>query len=306
MNDLPREQERIIRLFEQYGPMTGKQLVERSGLDAFIVWKACNSSDQLTQTTIGKRYLRLDRQVDGYARLSPSILREFLGYTVIGLHADREKVLEKADEIHQSIRRISQDKYELARQVLAKVIDSQPDPELLRQQACFLIAGDVAYGMAHLEPRPESSTGKLVNGSDLDIVVITDNLPAPLLRALDESIYNQKYMLLKNPMYNEEIDYIVKDLTRVLDQLKFDRFESMVAVKILHEALFLCGSRDLFDRIKRLLDEHGITEQMAQLEEAAARNRQEKWETLIRLDRKPTEEENLKLFYTMEEIEEFF
>ena len=36
-----------------------------------------------------------------------------------------------------------------------------------------MIAGDVVFEMAHLEPRPESSTGKLVKGSDLDIVVVT-------------------------------------------------------------------------------------------------------------------------------------
>lgn len=304
--DLASQADRLHGLAEKNGPMTGKQLVERSGLEAFFVWKICYSDDRFWQTTIGQRYLRLDRQVEGYARLSPSILREFLGYTVVGLVKDRSRILEKAEEIHQSILKISQDKLDLARQVIGRILENQPDPELLRQNACFLIAGDVAYGMSHLEPRPEHSTGKLVNGSDLDIVAITENLPAPLIHALDDSIFNQKYLLLKNPMYNEEIDYVIKDLSRVEEQLKMDRFESMVAAKILHESLFLAGSQALFDRVKGMLAEYGVTDHLARLEQEAISNRQAKWDALIRMDRMPTHEENLQLFYTMEEIEEFF
>ncbi len=303
--DLPQVTDRIINLVAEHGPMTGKELVQLTGLDVFPLWKSCQTSERLSQATIGRRYLRLDRQVEGYARLSPSILREFLGYTVIGLQGDQARINEKAASIHQAIREVSRDKFELARQVAENVVKNQPDPAALQQHACFLIAGDVAYGMAHLEPRPESSTGKLVNGSDLDIVVVTDQLPPQLQHSLDDAIYSQKYMLLRNPIYNEEIDYIIKDLSRVQEQLKFDRFESMVAVKILHEGLLLCGSRILFDRIKALLQEHGIPERITRLEEEAALNRQARWDTLIQLDRMPTEEENSKLLYTMEEAEEF-
>jgi len=38
------------------------------------------------------------------------------------------------------------------------------------------IAGDIVYNMAHNVPCPERSTGKLVKGSDMHIVVVVDLL----------------------------------------------------------------------------------------------------------------------------------
>ncbi len=39
----------------------------------------------------GRRYMRLDSAVEGYARLSPSIRREFLTYTLVGLAGQEER-----------------------------------------------------------------------------------------------------------------------------------------------------------------------------------------------------------------------
>jgi hypothetical protein len=76
--------DKILELLETQGPLTGKMLIEKTKLDGFNLWKICNSSEKIIKKTIGKRYVRLDQQVDGYARLSPSIIREFYGYTIIG------------------------------------------------------------------------------------------------------------------------------------------------------------------------------------------------------------------------------
>ena len=85
--------------------------------------------------------------------------------------------------------------------------------------------------MSHLEPRPESSTGELVKGSDLDIVVVTQGLPASIIKCLDLSIYNQKNYLLKTPVTKKKLIILSKDISKVERQLDFDNFESMVASK---------------------------------------------------------------------------
>ncbi|MCJ7665513.1 MAG: hypothetical protein MUO59_02105, partial [Actinobacteria bacterium] len=72
----------IINLLRENGPLTGRELLEKSRGDALSIWRVCNKSEKILTETFGRRYLRLDRHVQGYARLSPSILREFLTYTV--------------------------------------------------------------------------------------------------------------------------------------------------------------------------------------------------------------------------------
>jgi hypothetical protein len=57
------------------------------------------------------------------------------------------------------------------------LFENHPERDHIINQTCFIIAGDVVFGMAHAEPRPEASTGELVKGSDLDIIVIADDLP---------------------------------------------------------------------------------------------------------------------------------
>jgi hypothetical protein len=298
--------DKIIELLDNQGPLTGKELLEKIKLDEFSMWKICNSSERLVTKTIGSRYLRLDRQVEGYARLSPSIIREFHGYTVIGTEKNIHEILEKAKLIHQDIIEISRKKFALAQGVVTKIVESQETADIIKIGACFIIAGDVAYEMSHLEPRPEASTGELVKGSDLDIVVITQGLPDSIINALDLAIYQHKNFLLKNPSYNEEIDYIVKDIQKVKDQLKFNSFESMVASKILYEGKFLYGNFDIFKQVKNMLIDEGIPEKIRALEEAARVNRNNAREYLLKYEGKLTDAENMKLFYTKEEKEEFF
>jgi uncharacterized protein with von Willebrand factor type A (vWA) domain len=50
--------------------------------------------------------------------------------------------------------------------------------------------------MGHDAPWPERSTGQMVKGSDLDLVVITDDaVPEDFIRRLDDAIYQQKYRI---------------------------------------------------------------------------------------------------------------
>lgn len=297
---------KIIELLKEHGPLTGKELCSRTRLDEFSLWSICSSSDKIIVKTFGKRFLRLDARVEGYARLSPSIKREFLTYTVIGLEKDSTKIGEIADSLYNKIRNISRQKFELAREIIRKIIESQAEPAVITGSACFIIAGDIVYEMAHSEPRPEKSTGKLVRGSDIDIVVVTENLPESAIRNIDSSIYQEKYYLIKNPSCREEIDYIVKDIQKVREQLKFDTFKSMIASKILSEGEFLDGSRNIFEKIKGMLLKSKIPEKLLDIEGKAAVNRGKAISYLLSNTELLPEEEYIKLFYTKQEKEEIF
>lgn len=296
----------IIELLRESGPLTGRKLLEKSRSDPLFIWRICNRSEKILTETIGKRYLRLDRQVEGFARLSPSILREFLTYTVLGLDDDIENFKVKAMELSRSIEKISMEKFILSKEIISRVVSSQKYHEEIKKKAVFIIAGDIVYNMAHRESRPESSTGKMVNGSDLDIIIITEDLPEDILKELDRSIYHEKYYLLKMPAYREEIDYIIKDIDKVKQQLSFNCFEFMVASKILDEGKLLFGSDYLFDSIKKILLEKGIPKKLADLENTAISEREKARSYLLETTGLISQDEYKNLFYTTEETEEIF
>jgi len=254
---------------------------------------------------VGRRFLRLDKRVEGYARLSPSIGREFLTYTVIGLVGQIEKIATRCLELQQTFVRISQRKREFARDVIRRIVESSPNRERLRAHLCYMIAGDVTYGMAHTVERPEPSTGRSVRGSDLDVVIVSDEESTAAEReALDAMLYQEKWIMLVLPQFREEIDYVVKDMTKVLTQLQFDSFRHMVACKILHESELLYGSEDLFVRIRRLVGEYGIPDKLARMEDRAIRKRETAEMQLVEHPATKQAHAWQHLFFTSEEREE--
>ncbi len=298
--------ENLIKLIEKEGPLTGKELYEKTGIDELSLWRVCYKSDEITTKVFGKKYLRLDKKIEGYARLSPSIMREFLTYTVVGLNKDIDEIESKAEALHQRVKLISKRKYELAYNTVSKIVDSLEDSEKIKSNICFMIAGDVVYNMAHSELRPESSSGKLVKGSDLDIIVISRNLSEGLLKGLDLLIYKEKGFLIKNPGYMEEIDYIIKDISKAFEQMEFNDFKAMVASKILHEGIFLYGSHEIFDAVKNMLVEKSIPEKLSKLENEAIMHSEAAFKYLLENEYELFEEEFTKYFYTKEESEEIF
>ncbi len=298
--------DKLITFLESRGPLTGKDLVSDAGIDTFTAWKRCNSEKQIIARIVGKRYLRLDLKVEGYARLSPSIMREFLNYTIVGLDSQNNAISTKAEQIEKSVAAISNRKIGLARDTISRLVKSHADRALITSKTCFIIAGDVVFDMAHAEPRPESSTGELVRGSDLDIIIVTSGLPDYLVENLDALIYKEKYNLLMNPALKEEIDYIIKDLATVEEQLQFGDFKAMVASKILNEGLFLYGSRSLYGQVRQMLINYGIPEKILVLEKKAKRNRIKAERVLLSADHTAAHDELMALFYTSEEKEEIF
>ena len=298
--------EKIIAMIKEKGPLTGSEILGEIHEDPLLVWRVCGLCKDLTHRVVGTRYLRLDRKIEGFARLSPSIMREFLTYTVIGLANDSSSVDSRADEIIAHIEEVSRAKSAMAYNIVSTLVERLGNEMLIKEQVCFIIAGDIVFNMAHDVPRPERSTGKLVKGSDMDIVVVVDDrFPKKLIKRLDEEIYKEKYSLLINPYLREEIDYIVKPMARVMEQIRFDTFKHMVACKILQEGTRLFGSEEIFHTIKTLLREHGIYEKIESMEVQARTFRVKAEEYLLHEEPTKIKEENLNLFYPTEESEEF-
>ena len=295
---------RQIELPDTGGPWTGKELAERYALDLFTLWKTVTLQSGWDMRTVGKRYIRFDRSVAGYARLSPSLVREFLNYTVTGPAGQPDKLEERVRILDAGRLRISREKRQLAEAIVRYAVDRLEAADAIRTHSCFLLGGDVAYGMAHSEPRPEHRTGEIVRGSDLDIVVVHDGLPETILESLDEALLERKAFLLRQPAYREEVDYLIKDLPRVEEQLRFDVFESMIASKILHEAIFLYGSTALHDRIRAMLDERGLPDRLEQMRVRAEHERAAARKRLLRQDE--LHGPDASLFRASEEADEFF
>ncbi|MFU8793789.1 MAG: hypothetical protein ACNA7Z_00245 [Dethiobacteria bacterium] len=296
----------VISVLESRGPLIGKELALACRMDTFNAWKKCTGSELILTRIVSKRYLRLDAKVEDFARLSPSIMREFLNYTVVGLPDQAGKINERAKILTSEITSISRKKIELARESVGRLIDNHKERDLIHKNTCFIIAGDVVFNMAHSEPRPESSTGELVKGSDLDIICVTENLPPGLDDQLDDLFYREKYNLLMNPAQKEELDYVIKDLSLVSEQLQFNDFKKMVASKILDEGLYLYGSRSLFARIKKMVETAGIPGIIRSLEIKAVRDRVLAEQSLLEADEKWNKSALMALFYTTEEKEEIF
>jgi len=298
------EQE-ILNLIKTNGPLTGSEIKGFLPGDNLLLWQTCKTSRNLRVKSIGVRYLRLDRRVDGFARLSPSILREFLTYAVVGLPGQPQLLDQRAQEIYSRIVEVSRSKLELARSfvddVKAELGDTWP-----QEQVCIIVAGDIVYNMAHDVPRPERSTGKLVRGSDIDLVVIVnDKVSEAVIQKLDTAIYQKKYRTLITPAVNEEIDYVVKRMERVREQVRFDSFKSMVACKILQEGMLIGGSEEFYREVIQLLQDNGALEKLNRLQEAAIAFRHQQEDFLVRRDADKVTPEELYFFYPAEESEEF-
>lgn len=299
-------QRSIVTLVQESGPLTGAEILAALGGDTFALWRDSRSAPALDVRRVGRRYVRLDRRVDGYARLSPSIQREFLTYTVVGLASDPAPIDRRVEQIEKHIAAVSRRKLELATSIMRDVIEpfaTEAGPEL---RCCVLVAGDIVYGMAHEVGRPERSTGAMVNGSDLDIVVIVnDEAPAELITQLDGAIHKKKHRYLNSPVFREEIDYVVKRFATVREQAQFDTFKRMVACKILDEAVLLHGSAELFEAAKALLAEQGVVDRLRELERAAIGDREEREQYLLTADLDELRGDDLLLFHTDDESEEF-
>lgn len=298
--------EDVIAVVRERGPLTGAELRDALPGDVLTLWRTCIRSSELLVSRVGQRYLRLDRKVEGFARLSPSILREFMTYTIVGLRADPQAVERRARAVLAHAKEVTKMKRELAHTTVVEIVASLGTDGLGADRFCVLLAGDIVYEMAHDVPRPERSTGKLVRGSDLDLVfIVDDDVPEAMVRELDQAVYHKKSRLLRDPVTREEIDYIVKRVERLREQLGFDEFKRMVACKILDEGIFLHGSQSLFAKAKSWLVEYGVADKLKAMTDAAVAARGATEAQLAARESGEMTDVERQLLYTAEESEEF-
>ncbi|MBN1173289.1 MAG: nucleotidyltransferase domain-containing protein, partial [Micromonosporaceae bacterium] len=240
------------------------------------------------------------------ARLSPSILREFLTYSVVGVREDASGLDRRAERLQEHIRGVSDRKLALAKRIIDDITAPFAPGSGVETRFCVVVAGDIVYGMAHDVHRPERSTGTMVHGSDLDIVVlVADEAPQELVTQLDDAIYKKKYQYLKNPAFREEIDYVVKRFSKLAEQAEFDTLKRMIACKIFDEAVLLYGNAALFDAGKILLADRRVTDRLRAMEQAAIEAREQQEQYLLATDAHTLRGDDLHLFHTDDESEEF-
>lgn len=289
----------------EHGAATGAELRHALGAGVFTLWRTATLSPDLVVRRVGRRYVRLDRKVRGYARLSPSIAREFLTYTVVGRADDPASVEARVATLAEHIATVSDVKRFLARRIASDLTG----PFAARYGAdtfCVVIAGDVAYDMAHDVGRPERSTGIMVQGSDLDLVIlIDDDAPDALATGLDDAIYARKYQYLRNRAFREELDYVVKRVATLRQQASFVTFEQMVACKVFAECQYLIGSQRLFQLGKDILTERGVMIRLNELEASAIVDRVDQESYLAAARTTTLTGDDLLLFHAAEESEEF-
>ncbi|SMO48224.1 hypothetical protein [Propioniciclava tarda] len=297
----------VLKVLAEQGPLTGAQLHEAVGGEIFALWKACTTADALLLKTVGRRYVRLDRTIEGFARLSPSILREFMTYTIVGLASDADAVDEAARRLQARITVISRNKHRLATRIVQEAFGPLVRAGRANLDAfCALVAGDIVYGMSHDVARRETSTQSVVEGSDLDIIVLVrDADAAALMPVLDEALLGRKWLYLRNPAFREEVDYVIKPMARLADQASFDSFTTMVACKVFDEAELIYGSAAVYEEGLALLRDNDVPGRLRALEALATTNREARRQRLLALpdDRLPGPEE--VTFYTNEEAAEF-
>ena len=293
----------IIGLIKERGPLIGAEIRASVPGDNLALWQACLRSPGLEVRTVGVRYLRLDIRLPGFARLSPSIWRTFLTYSVIGLSEPQNGLEERAAQLLAHIEAVSRSKLDVAFQTISGLAS---ELDGIEKKACFIMAGDIIYNMSHDVPRPERSTGKLVNGSDMDMVVlVSDDCPESYMNRLDEAIYREKHNLLLAPHLREELDYVVKPFSRVREQVHFDSFSHVLACKILQEGAFLYGNELLFQEVKSMLRAEGVVEKLEAMENVARTRRGDAEALLLEVTPGEISEDTLNLFYPSEESEEF-
>ncbi|MDO5535513.1 MAG: hypothetical protein Q4F65_12805 [Propionibacteriaceae bacterium] len=293
-------------ILAERGPLTGAALHEAVGGELFGLWKLCRGSGLFDLRVVGRRYVRLDRTVEGFARLSPSLLREFMTYTVVGLPDQAEALASASARLERRIARISRNKRRSAERFTAEVLGMLVPQGLDLEHFCVLIAGDVVYGMAHDVTREESSTGGRVDGSDLDLVVLaSDDADPAWVERLDQTIKQRKWLYLRNPMVREEVDYVVKRLSRLTEQAAFDTFPHQVACKVFDEAEYLAGSAALHETGRRVLAERGVPERLVALRERAIVRRAAREHWLLAQPGDTLPEQSVQQFYTDDEAAEF-
>ena len=281
--------------------MLGLELWTKLGKpDFFSLWRATQNSADIFHTPFANHYLRVDKHDHGRPRLSPSILRAYLTYTIISLakHAKDAAALAETRRAHHA--EVSQRK----RLTAERLVTDALDPKLL-SQASVLICGDIVRDMAHDVARPESSTGELVRGSDIDLIFVTYHRDEAVEKDIEDAVLAQKHIYLRHPDYREEVDFKVRPIAEYLEAVRFRDPKDVIAVKVLLEARRLAGSPEPWRHALQLVSSFDAMQKINALTEKAFSDRMKSIERLRKDTAFMDEEAYRKIFFFSEEYWEF-
>ncbi len=294
---------KITEHLDRNGPTLGIDLVVVTKQEVLTLAPLLGTSPGVYRNALDTSYLRIDPDAPEGARISPSFLRKFISFTLFGL--DRSAVDAATIRLAQHHREISARKMGLAAELCREVFP--PFVDALGGDIGVLICGDVVYDLAHDSRRREFSTGIPVRGSDIDLVILIEEGDVPLRPEIERALLNRKYLWLKQPGINEELDFVVKTPSEIEKQLGFETTKDRIAAKILVESRPLWGQGEMIARCERIIDASGVRARLAEMERTA-RARQQKLErqiyagTIGHLD-----QEDRSIFYSTElnELGEF-
>ncbi|MBU1288600.1 MAG: hypothetical protein KJ871_12835 [Alphaproteobacteria bacterium] len=295
----------VIALLNLHGPLIGKQLSDKlPEIPKLALWQACYQSRALQVSHFASYYLRFDITREDQVRLSPSILRDFLSFSLFGLPGQRDQMIERQGTLSNTHREISREKIALAQQVMKSLFLDLPRE--IRSSMCAFIAGDLAYFLAHNEPREHLVSGEMVKGSDIDIVIIlNDELPDTIQRKIDADMIALKNYYLRHPQYRHEIDFITKRQSTMLKQFHYTDIHDKIASKIAYESMFLGGSLTLYMEVRDAMVATGVDRLIEADFEHALKDRKHAMQTLLQVSSDDIDDETRSLFYFSQERVEF-
>lgn len=294
----------IRQSLSEQGPLLGKELCalhpDQSNL---ALWQTCFSDLDIQISHFSRYYLRYDITRADHVRLSPSILRDFLSFTLLSLPGQREQVIERQVGLSNHHREVSLEKIRIAQSILIGILSEIPQAE--HGKLCAFIAGDLAYFLGHDEPREVSQTGNLVRGSDIDIIIVEEGLDPDYVDLIDAAMMNAKGFYLRHPAHRHEVDYICKPIERMYSQFKYGDIQQKIASKIVYESLFLAGSLELYGRIRDEMEISGARQSIEDDFADGLRDRKRAMRALLAADPVHIDANVESLFFFSQERIEF-
>lgn len=295
---------RVIRTLEEKGPRIGKELaLDLPDVPSLALWQACYQSRQLHISHFASYYLRFDITRDDQVRLSPSILRDFLSFTLFGLPGQRDQMIERQGTLSNYHREVSKQKIAVAQDVMSNLLTQMPRE--IRANLCAFIAGDLAYFLAHNEPREHAGIGEMIKGSDIDIIVIYQDLAPDIVAGIENDITELKNFYLRHPNHRHEIDFIVKSRGKMERQFRYTDIHDKIASKIAYESMFLGGSLPLYMAVRDAMKRTGVDELIEMDFAHALQDRKNAMRTLLEWQSGELDDETRSLFYFSQERVEF-
>lgn len=243
-------EEDVFQTLTGCGPLTGQELSEKLAhdVDSMNLWKVCYQSNLLRIANFSRYYLRYDVTRENQLRLSPSILRDFLTYSLIYRRSQQTQAVEKSATLTNKHRAISNRKIGYARKAILSLDDDIR--ETLNKSACFFVSGDLAYSLGHDVKRIHPELETIIHGSDIDIVIVYNNeVSESLVQEAERQMLKYKYKALKSADIGEELDFIFKPISKLIIQLQYRDIHEKIASKILYESFFIYGNLAIYDHL---------------------------------------------------------